>query len=158
MPKTAVGLFENVGAAEQAADDLDVSVFPRSDVRVLREPLNMPLTGVASSPRTEFQAGLERELRAMGASDEEASVYVQKVRGGAVLVFANGSPEAVDTAAEIMRRHGAMNIEELSGREPSGDGTTDGSLPLVRDDVSIVQDNQTGRIRQSGEGVRMFVW
>jgi hypothetical protein len=66
----------------------------------------------------------------------------------------------VDDAAEIMNRHGAIKVEELIGREPGSSTTTGASLPLSRDaNMPPARDTtQTGRIRQSGDGVRMFVW
>ena len=160
MSKTAVGLFEDPGVADQVVHDLDAGGFPRSEIRLLKEPLDMAVTGVTSIPHTDFEVGLDRELKAIGASEGEASAYVQEVRRGGALVFATGTNVEVDNAAEIMNRHGAIKVEELIGREPSGSRMTGQSLPLSRDaNMPSVHDaTQTGRIRQSGGGVRMFVW
>jgi hypothetical protein len=160
MSKTAVGLFENPGVADQVVHDLNAGDFPRREIRLLREPLDMALTGVTSIPHTDFEVGLDRELQAIGASEGEANAYVQEVRRGGVLVFATGSNVEVDNAAEIMNRHGAIKVEELIGREPSGNRMMGQSLPLSRDaNTPPAHDaTQTGRIRQSGDGVRMFVW
>ncbi|MGA3041332.1 MAG: hypothetical protein ABSF54_11160 [Bryobacteraceae bacterium] len=156
MSKTAVGLFENPGGAEQVVRDLEASAFPRNEIRILREPLDMAVAGVASIPHTDFEVSLGRDI---GASEGEANAYVQAVRRGGVLVFATGSNEGMDHAAEIMNRHGAIRVEELVGREPSGMGAMGGSLPLSRDENMPVRDTtQTGRVRQSGDGARMFVW
>jgi len=151
MPKTAVGLFENPGLADQVVHDLEVSGFPRNDVRVLSEPRDMAVTGIMSTPRTDFEVDLGRELKAIGASEEEAKAYVQGVRRGGVLVSATGSNERVDNAAEIMNRHFAIGVEELIGHEPDF-GVIEENAPLV--DESRVQ---SGRIRQTG-GTRLFVW
>jgi hypothetical protein len=159
MSKTAVGLFENQGVADQVVHDLDASGFPRNEIRLLREPLDMAVSGVTSIPHTDFEVGLGRELKAIGASEGEANAYVQEVRRGGVLVFATGSSEEVDNAAGIMNRHGAVTVEELVGREPGNGRIAGGSLPLSRDaDTHPFDSTQTGRIRQSGDGVRMFVW
>jgi len=109
--------------------------------------------GVTSIPRTDFEVGLDRELKTIGASEREANAYVQGVRRGGVLVFATGSNEQVDSAAEIMNRHGAVEVEELIGREPNTGSMIDENMPAIHD-ISP----QTGRIRQSGGGARMFVW
>ncbi|MGC9946735.1 MAG: hypothetical protein ABSF64_10245 [Bryobacteraceae bacterium] len=160
MSKTAVGLFENPGVADQVVHDLDASGFPQSEIRILREPLDMAVAGVTSIPHTDFEVGLGRELKTIGASEWEANAYVQGVRRGGVLVFATRSNAEVDDAAEIMNRHGAIKVEELIGREPGSSTTTGASLPLSRDaNMPPARDTtQTGRIRQSGDGVRMFVW
>ena len=153
MSKTAVGLFENPVLADQVVHDLEVSGFPRDDVRVLSEPRDMEVTGVMSTPRTDFEVDLGRELKAIGASEWEAKAYVQGVRRGGVLVFATGSNEKVDNAAEIMNRYFAIEVEELIGREPNHGGMISENVPLEHE--SRVQ---TGRIRQTGGGARMFVW
>jgi hypothetical protein len=153
MSKTAVGLFENSGVADQVVHDLDASAFPRDEIRILGEPLDMTVTGVMSTPRTDFEVGLDRELKTMGASEREANAYVQGVRRGGVLVFATGLNEEVDNATRIMNRHGAIEVEELIGREVITSGMVDESVPAVHD-----FSPQTGRIRQPGGGARMFVW
>jgi hypothetical protein len=139
--------------ADQVAHDLEVSGFPRDDVRALVESRDMTVTGVMSFPRTDFEVDLGRDLKAIGASEEEAKAYVQGVRRGGVLVFATGSNEKADIAADIMNRHGAMEVEELIGRELNPGGMVGENAPLGHE--SRVQ---TGRIRQAGGGARMFVW
>jgi hypothetical protein len=153
MSRTAVGLFENPGVADQVVHDLDASAILPSEIRTLGEPMDMAVSGAMSFPHTDFEVGLDRELKAIGASEREANAYAQKVRRGAVLVFATGSDEAVDSAARIMNRRGAIEVEELTGREPNI-----GSM--IAENVAPVDDGptQTGRIRQQGGGARMFVW
>jgi hypothetical protein len=110
-------------------------------------------TGIMGTPHTDFEVGLNREIKAIGASEFEANAYVQGVRRGGVLVFATGSNAEVDTAAEIMNRRGAIEVEEFIGRKPNTAGVIDENMPAVQD-ISA----QTGRIRQSGDGARVFVW
>ena len=38
MAKTAVGLFESSGSADEVVRDLEASGFLRKDVRILKEP------------------------------------------------------------------------------------------------------------------------
>jgi hypothetical protein len=120
----------------------------------------MAVTEVTSIPHTDFEVGLGRDLKAMGATEEEANVYVREVQRGGVLVFATGSGPEVDNAAAIMSRHGAITVEELVGREPGISRAAGAGLPLSHDPnaMPLRDDTQTGRIRQSGEGVRVFVW
>jgi hypothetical protein len=154
MSKTAVGLFENTGVARQVVSDLHASAFPEKEIRILGEPLDMAVTGPTSTPRTDFEVGLNRELQAIGANEREAGAYTKGVRGGGVLVFATGSTEAVANAATIMNRHGAIEVEELTGHAPNTAG-------LMGEDLVPVSVNsvQTGRIREAdGGGARMFVW
>jgi hypothetical protein len=155
MSKTAVGLFENASVADEVVHDLGAHSFPSNDIRVLKEPLDMPVTGTLSLPHTDFQVRLELELKAIGASTPEATAYTQGVRRGGVLVFATGSNEEVDSASEIMNRHGAIEVEELTGNAPNLAGVIGRGAPLAYPGSITAQ---TGRTRQSGGGARMFVW
>lgn len=117
------------------------------EVRLLREPLAMPVRDVLSIPGIDFAAALSRDLVAIGATETEAQAYVKAVRRGGVLVFATGSAEQVDGAAQIMNRHSAAQVEELSGSEPS--------LPVGElDNVSVL----TGGGQYPEGGARIFVW
>ena len=153
MSKTAVGLFQNPSVADQVVQDLDASAFPRNDIRILGEPREMSVDGAMSTPRLDFEVGLNRELKAIGASNEEANAYVQGVRRGGVLVFATGSNARVDRAAEIMNRHDAIEVDELAGGALHTDSLANETMPRVQD-----SSRQTGRISQPGGGARMFVW
>jgi hypothetical protein len=153
MSKTAVGLFENPSVADQVVQDLEASGFPRGEIRILGEPRDMGDTGIMGTPHTDFEVGMNREIQAIGASEREAKAYVQGMRRGGVVVFATGSNAEVDKAAEIMNRRGAIEVEEIIGREPNTGSMIDENIPAVQD-ISA----QTGRTRQSGGGARMFVW
>ena len=153
MPKTAVGLFENSGLADQVVRDLEASGFPRNDVRILGESLDMAGSGVMGIPNIDFEVSLNRELRTIGASRTEAEAYVKGVRRGGVLVFASGSDEKIDAAAEIMNRHRPIEVEELTGGKLNLPSTTGENVtPTHAGSV------QTGRVRQSGSGARVFAW
>jgi hypothetical protein len=158
MAKTAVGLFENPVAVDEVVRDLKASGFPQKDVRVLGEPRDMAGSGVMSTPHTDFEVDLIRDLRAIGAAEADAEAYVRGVRRGGVMVFATGSGNQADTAAEIMNRHGAAEIEELSTAVqylPSTVGKGDDVVPgQAGQDGSV----QVGRVRSPGAGARLFVW
>jgi hypothetical protein len=50
MAKTAVGMFENSASADEVVRDLEATGFLRTDVRILKEPLEMPGSGLMSTP------------------------------------------------------------------------------------------------------------
>jgi hypothetical protein len=153
MSKTAVGLFESPGVADQVVHDLEASGFPRNDVRILSEPMDMAVTGVMSTPHNDFQVDLNRDLRQIGATEPEAEAYVQGVRRGGVLVFASGPDEKVETAAEVMNRHSPVEVEELTGGKLNLPRSTGETVPRVQGSSVL-----TGRTRQAGGGARMFSW
>jgi hypothetical protein len=153
MARTAVGLFEHPGSVDEIVRDLEASGFPPGDIRVLSEPRDMPGSGPTSIPRTDFEVDLTRELTTMGAAEADADAYVRGVRRGGVMVFATASSEKADTAAEIMNRHHAVDVEKLSASEQSLPST-------ARDETGFGPDRsfQAGRYRSSGGGARLFVW
>src|SRR5579862_4871976 len=115
MTHTAVGLFKNSNLAEEAVTDLKSAGLAAGDVRVLAEPRYMHVSGVLSTPEIDFCAELTQDLKAMGATEDEAHAYMIGVRAGEVLVFATGSEEQVEKAVEVMNRHQGVNVEELTG-------------------------------------------
>ena len=153
MPKTAVGLFENPRLVDEVVGEIETLGFPRKEVRTLEEPATFEVTGVMSFPRLDFEVELSRELTRIGATQAEAQAYVEGLRRGGALVFATGSDDRVDAAAEIMNQHGAVEIEETSGPEPQ--------LPsVVRENMTPILDHPVlaGRIREPGSGATFFVW
>ena len=79
-----------------------------------------------SFPRLDFEVDALRELTRIGATQAEAQPYVQGLRRGGALVFATGSDEKVDAAADLMNRRGAVEIEEINGLEPQLTGMVRG--------------------------------
>jgi hypothetical protein len=153
MPKTTVGLFEDPGIVEDVVREIEVLGFPRNEVRIVNEPSTFEVTGVMSFARLDFEVDLTRELTRIGATKAEAQAYVDGLRRGGALVFATGSDEKVDDAADIMNRHGAIDIEETSGPEPHLPNIVRGSaMPATETAV------MAGRIRQPGGGACLFVW
>ena len=153
MPKTTVGLFENPGLVDDVVREIEALGFPRREVRSLQEPATFEVTGVMSFPRLDFEVDSIRELTRIGATKAEAQAYVAGLRRGGALVFATGSDEKVEAAADIMNRHGAVEIEETSGPEPQLPGVARENMTPMRDSPVMA-----GRLRHSGGGASLFVW
>jgi hypothetical protein len=153
MPKTAVGLFERPDLVDGVVREIEALGFPRKEVRTLTEPATFEVTGVMSFPRLDFEVDLSRELARIGATKVESQVYVAGLRRGGALVFATGEDEQVDAAADIMNRHGAMEIEEPRGPEPQLPGVVRASITGTRGSPVLA-----GRIREPGSGAAFFVW
>jgi len=153
MAKTAVGLFENSEVADEVVRDLVANGFLKNDVRVLGEPREMAGSGLMSTPHTDFEVQLTRDLIVFGVLEAEAKDYVQGVRRGGVMVFATGAGDRAQAATEIMNSHGAVEIEKISAARPELPRADQGEeLPVH--DPSV----QTGRFRSPGSGARLFVW
>jgi hypothetical protein len=153
MARTAVGLFENSGLVDGVVRDLTAQGFPQKDIRVLGEPIEMAGSGLMSTPHTDFEVDLVRDLTAFGVVEADAEAYVQGVRRGGVMVFATGPGKEADKAAEIMNCHGAVEIEKIGAPRPA--------LPNaeIREEIPVRDPStQIGRVRSPGSGARLFVW
>jgi hypothetical protein len=119
MPKTTVGLFESPRIVEDVVREIEALGLPRNEVRVVGEPTTFEVTGVMSFARLDFEVDLARELTRIGATKAEAEAYIEGLRRGGALVFATGSDEKVDKAADIMNRRGAVRLRRPAGRNLS---------------------------------------
>jgi hypothetical protein len=151
MPKTAVGLFENGSLVYEVVREIEALGFPRSEVHATKEPLSFDVTGVMCFPRLDFEVDLLRELTRIGTTEGEAQAYLEGLRRGGALVVATGLDDKVGAAADIMRQHGAAEIEEASGPKPHLPHAFHADIVPQRD-----QSVMTGRIRQAAGG--FFVW
>jgi hypothetical protein len=154
MAKTAVGLFESAGRADEAVREIEALGIPRNEVRTLVEPKTFEITGVMSFPRLDFEVDLRRELARIGASRGEIESYIDGLRRGEALVFATGAEDdaKVDAAADAMNRLGAKALEETTGPEPQLPHAARGVLTPGAEKPVL-----TGRVRQRG-GTSVFVW
>ncbi len=153
MPRTTVGLFKNPIEVEAAVKEIQAMGFPRQEIRVVDEPKTFEVTGVMSFARLDYEVELRRELSRIGASKMEVEDYVEGLRNGGALVLVTGFDGKVDAAAEVMNRHGAVEVEETSGPEPE--------LPGVPHPSGAIRSEETvlaGRVRQPGSGAAVFIW
>lgn len=153
---TVVGLFRNADPVEDVVQEIEARGLPRNEVRTLEEPESFEVSGVMSFPRLDFEVGLTRALRIIGATQAEAETYVRVLRRGGALVFAtSSSDEEVAAAAEIMDQHGAAGIEAGQGGEPNLPYATRG-VKTTSSHPSPGSGGQVGRIRPGGSAY--FVW
>ncbi len=153
MPKTVVGLFENSGYVGDVVREIEAMGFPRNEVRTLTEPATFEVTGVMSFPRLDFEVDLMRALGRIGVPDVYAQVCLDGLRRGGALVFATGSDGQLDAAADAMDRYGAVVTGETTGPEPELPYAVAANMAPMRDSPV-----NAGRIRQRGDGARMFTW
>jgi hypothetical protein len=153
MPTTAVGLFENPELVNDAIREIEALGFPRQEVRSVKEPASFDATGIMSFPRLDFEVDLSRELTRIGATEPESRAYVEGLRRGGALAFATGSDEQVKAAGNVMNRHGAIEVEDVSGSEPQLPHVSHENMTPVREGSVMA-----GRIRQLGGGAAFFVW
>ncbi len=154
MPNTVIGLFRNTNVVNHVVGEIESLGFARNEVRRAEEPDTFEITGVMSFPRLDFETGLGQRLKAIGASEAEAQVYLDGLRKGGTVVFATDPDEKkVRAAAAIMNRNSAVETDEGRGPEPylpsmSGEGRTSRETPDI-----------AGRVAQSPQpGTSYFSW
>lgn len=153
MARTAVGLFLDRRAAEDAIRELEAAGFARQDIRVVGEALGMTEPGAMSIAHTDFEVDMIRVLRSIGATERDAECYVEGLRRGGVVVFAAAPDQKAGKAVEIMDRHNPAGVEELAVT----------ASHLSSEHRSIFHNHaaatQSGRVRSNGGGgARLFVW
>jgi hypothetical protein len=153
MPRTAVASFETPALAEHVVRDLEAIGFPRNELRAVTEPTTFEVTGIMSFGRLEFETDLARELSRIGATKDESQMYLEGLRHGRALVFATGSQEQVESAAEIMNRHGAAEIAEMKGAQPRLPHVSESNMTPLGASTS-----QAGRISEPSGTAHFFVW
>ena len=105
--KTIVGLLSNYREALSLVDELTACGFKSEDIDVIG-------TDPEGSPK-ESGEELCRSIEEFFGTEEDLEVrgyYSEGVRRGGVLVGVFVEDEEVDRAADIMIRHGAIDVEE----------------------------------------------
>lgn len=155
MAKTIVGLFESGERAKAVVRDLENAGIAHSDIRIITEPRSLPVSNMMATPHTDFEVDLRRELRELGASDQEAEACVQGVKRRGALVFAVAPAETASSAAEIMGRHAETEVESSGARDlhiANAAGDTEEHMGPREPSV------QAGRWRSPGGGPKVFRW
>jgi len=124
----AVGPVEEVAADEEAGQDAFVGgavgfgagaiagVLPIAGLIALG-PLGAALGGLAAGT---VVGGLVGLLRDHGVSDDEAEFYAEGVKkGGSLVALHDVSGDREKRAREILKDHGAIDVEEVEEDEPS---------------------------------------
>jgi hypothetical protein len=153
MAETAVGLFEETASAERVASLLRTHGFSADAVRSISRPLGTTVTSPTSTPGLDFAAGLARDLRSMGATEEECEAYVSQVQEGGTLLFVTGTLDEANQAASLMNENGATEIEEFAGAMPALPAVHVGEVAATGG-ISLKED----RSRANTPGARVFTW
>lgn len=145
MSTTVIAMYDNAALARQVVNDIVHSGFSADDIEVL---------GGESSDDDE----LTGQLGEHGIERDEAALFAQAIHGGAALVTLEAPDEKAQDALQIMERHGARNLNELTqnlrGRQerqaqPKQSGSRSESVPVIEEEVSV------GKHRVLRGGVRV---
>jgi hypothetical protein len=174
MTETAVGLFDQVGHAQEVVEALRRKGFPATGIRVVSASSGVSDNNTISNTPSDFSASVSRDFKGMGANEHEAALYLSRLHGGNALVFATGDSAQVGMATDVMNDFSAIEIEEFAGaavgapsrRASSGTVVSAERTPGVAEPSSEAtatrnDPNATAKIehhRHRTEGARIFAW
>ena len=142
MAKTVIGLFDDVTEAQNVVTDLVNSGFKREEVR-----------SVAAATQGESGSDLS-PYTDLSIPEPEARSYAEGVRRGGTLVSVQAAEDRADLAAEILERHGAVDIDQRTAEWRQG-GWTDLREGEVK--VPVVEEElQVGKRQVQRGGVRVY--
>ena len=112
-----------------------------------------PVNGVHGTPAFDHAAALYRDLRVMGATEEECQAYGTGLHHGNGIVFASETQAEADNALDIMNQHHSIETEEFEGSEggPAGAHITEmGPMTSARRSVFLLRGAR-GRASSAGD-------
>ncbi|HEX8947320.1 MAG TPA: hypothetical protein VF790_00075, partial [Dissulfurispiraceae bacterium] len=112
--KTVIGLMDNYTQAEDLVKDLTNNGFRRDAINVVRSE-EKAAAGAKAGAKKEggfFEHIKELFTGVSGAPEEERGYYAEGVRRGGILVSVVCDDEKADLAADIMNKHGAIDIQK----------------------------------------------
>lgn len=175
--KTVIGLLERKLEARDACEELVNSGFSRDSIKIMasenseREIMAQgETTQEYSTQEPFFKPGtgfgvLGREttpLTGMGVLDEDASFYAERVNRGGFLVTVSCEDDRAQSAADILSRHGAIDVDEGLGSsqsrleeerlertpEATSLGSRESRIPVVEEEIQVgKREVQKGRVR-----------
>jgi uncharacterized protein (TIGR02271 family) len=138
---TVVGIFPDQSAAQEVVQDLKQRGFSESDIHVSNEP-------------EKHHGGFVRWMEHLfggGGGAPEASEYQEALRRGECVVAVDADDETIESAADIMEQHGAIEVGDSDG-EPI-EGTSAGSRTSRNTSINTSQKT-SGNIPPRTESTR----
>jgi len=110
MAYTVLGLFDNTSDVAEVKRELKALAIPDSQIHVTQQGSATTAAATAHEDK-----GFWESLKEMFTGDDgyrDVDYYAEGTRRGGVLVSVDVSDERAEEAAEILRRHHAVNIDE----------------------------------------------
>jgi len=138
-----------VGGAAGLAASLMGLAIPGIGPIIAAGPIVSLLTGAGVGA---VAGGLIGGLTDMGVSKPDAEYYAEAVRRGGALVTVRADDARAERAADIMRSHGAVDIERRAEqwRETGWTGFDENAQPYTRADLAREEDLYGERDRETG--------
>jgi hypothetical protein len=113
-PQTVIGVFEHSNQAQVAIEYLLDHDFKRNQIEVSSR------AATQSGEPTNDEHSLTNWFKSMFGNENDARTYSEAARTGCVVTIQTASFEEAERAAQILDKHGALNINDSSsGRQRS---------------------------------------
>ena len=96
MANTIVSLFDNLSDAQTVASELTNQGITRSNINIIEKD----------------SGNISSTLQSASVPADAARIYEEGVRRGGTLLTARVDDNQIDTAMDIINRHGAIDINE----------------------------------------------
>ena len=159
MATTLVGIFDDYNTAQQVAQDFVQRGFNQADINITANDAKPGTThygggtdatyNTAGSTFSDRISNFFSNLFGSDVDESDRGIYAESLRRGSTLVTIKAEDQLVDTAAEIMNRHGAVDIDQRAAQyQASGYTGFDAAAPAVTAD-QIRQERD--RLSNQGE-------
>lgn len=141
MAKTVIGLFTDPNRAQTAMDELTRAEIDRADIDMIRPDQREQLAG---------------RLNECGVPDDDARLFNLAVqRGHTLLMIGEIDDDRADTAAEILDRHGAIDLEDIApmlGQAETAGASGGGAPPMPGGPMRSGTGQKTGQAANQATG------
>lgn len=156
--KTVVGLMDSSTQARSAVMDLLNSGFQRNDISTMASDVDrqgfMSESGYSESATNfRFLPVGTSSLTDMGVHEDDAQFYSEGVNRGGFLLAVSCDDDRAEKAADILRRNGAVDIDERSQLWRKEGWTGYQSREAIRSEEPMSREETLREARTGREGV-----
>jgi hypothetical protein len=138
MTKTIVGLFDSMEEAHNVAQNLISGGFARADITLIGDARTASASRMLKGM---FTDALAEALTRAGIPEADIRIYREEVAAGRALVMARTTTYTIKRAAEIMAKHGIIDIKTRRPRLYNGNlGNIDAKLCYEVDNLPAVRE------------------
>jgi hypothetical protein len=138
MTKTIVGLFDSMEEAHNVAQNLISGGFARADISLIGDSRTTP---TARMLKGIFTDALVEALTRAGIHETDIRIYREEVAAGRALVMVRTTTYTIKRAAEIMAKHGIIDVKTRRPRLYNGNaGAIDTKLCYEIDNLPAVRE------------------
>lgn len=158
MEHTLVAVFDNRGDAVQALDDLIGSGYARQDVRLSDGDAGTSGSAADATGDESLGSSIKHFFTDLfgGERSEHARIYSEAMdRGHYVLTVTTTTEHEVERAADIVERHGPVDIDEHAGQWQGAMQGGDAMRAQAMSQQSTLGSAQGGSMGGSAQGMAM---